>query len=200
MTYLSIWVCEHDYFPTAYFYTIKGLYVTNKNNLNNSIVFKTNSKINKGLYFNNKFESYIDLIFNSRVDLIKLYQNVEWITQVIGENNENYYFETINSILLYSDYQCSGKIDIPNNLFKISRNVENKWQFNDFRDMIISKILPIIDKEGRINENNLNNLKSWFDKSNFISNFIVIRLYMNNIDNKTIYIHNVNVKSRLSDR
>lgn len=193
------WVCEHDFYPNAYGYTNNGLYpIQNINNTFN--IYRSNSKTNKGVYFGTKFESYVDLIFNTRLDLSKLYQNIMWNTQVIGNNNENKYFKTIDYIILYNDNQCSGKIDLNSNTISLTRNSEGLWNFNNFRDVVIDRSSPIVDEEGRINENNLNINKSYFDKSNFFGTFIVIRLGMNNTDNDTVFIHCINVKSRMSDR
>lgn len=193
-------VCQHDYFPKAYVYTNKGLFLIDSPNGENSKTYQHNSKNNKGVFFGVKFESYVDLIFNSRYDLSKLYQAVEWGTEVIAEDGSRKYFKTIDKIMLYNDYQCTGIINIPDNTFKISRNKENVWNFNSFRDMVIDKYLPIIGEEGSINENNINFNKSFFDKSNFIDIFIVVRLIMANDTNDTVYIHRVNVKSRISDK
>lgn len=192
------WVCEHDYFPNDYFYTNRGLYAIS--NATGSKVYKTNSKLSKGYFFDRRFKSFVDLVFNTRLDLSKLYQNVSWNTQVIGDNNENLYFKTIDFIALYTDYQCTGDIALPFNTFSLSRNAENIWEFNNFRDVVVNSSLPIVDSKGVFQINNLNNNRSWFDKSNFIHTFIIVRMGMNNQSNNSVYIHQVGVKSRMSDR
>lgn len=189
------WICEHDYFPTSYSFNSNGTFVTSLND-----VYKMNSRKNKGTFFGEKFRSYIDCVFNGRTDLSKLYQNVSWLTEVVGENNERFYFKTVDAIALYNNFQCSGEIEILDNTLSISRNVENIWNFNSFRSMTIDKDSPVINEEGEILINNINNSKSWFDKSNFISTFIVVRMIMNNKENHTVYINSINVKSRTSDR
>jgi hypothetical protein len=202
------WICEHDYFPNSYINTAKGLYATKSiSTLVSNVItfnlklFKTNSSNNKGTFFNNKFESYVDLIFNSRTDLMKLYQSTTWNTLVKSTDGSNKYYSTIDSIIIYNDFQCSGRIEISGNKdISRDRNVEGNWNFNDFRDLVVDKTLPVVDVEGVIQLNNINNNKSWFEKSNFISNFIVVRLIMKNLTNDEVIINNVNVKSRTSDR
>lgn len=189
------WVCEHDYFPTSYSFNSNGSFVSNYNKM-----YKMNSKENKGTFFDEKFKSYIDCVFNGRPDLSKLYQNVSWLTEVVGNNNERFYFKTIDAIAIYNNFQCTGEISIKGNNFGIKRNIENLWNFNSFRSMTINSDSPVINKEGEILINNLNINRSWFDKSNFISTFIVVRMIMNNENNDTVYINGVNVKSRISDR
>lgn len=197
----NVWVCNHDYFPNAMYYCNTGLYSNISRLGQDSEVYKHNDPNTKGLYYGNKFESYVDIIFNKRLDLSKLYQNVNWVTEV-KDNNTNtiLYNETVDKVILYNNYQCSGVLDIKNGKFEIVRTLENKWQLNEFRDIVIDRSSPIITNEGLILENNLNNFKSWFEKSYFISNFIVVRLIIDNIDNKEKYIHNINVKSRISKR
>jgi hypothetical protein len=101
--------------------------------------------------------------------------------------------------MLYTDFQNSGIINIPDNTFAISRNIENKWLLNQFRDMTNNRNLPVVDEDGAV-LNNVNINKSWFDKSNFINNFIVVRMIMKNLNNDAVYINCVNVKSRISNR
>ena len=188
------WVCEHDYFPNLYYYTNKGLF-TILNTINNSLIYKQNDKtVTPSNFFGKQYESYIDVIFNQRLDLLKIYQAIYWNSEVLDREQNHYLFETIDKIVVYTDYQNSGVIELK--LFELDRNREGLWMFNEFRDNKVNKSFPI-GKNGNINENNINNLRSWFDKSNFISTFIVIRFIFSNLENKVKFIHNINVKSRI---
>lgn len=194
------WVCEHDYFPNSYFYTNRGLY-SSRNLITLSQVYRHNSKLRKGTYYENEtFDSYGDLIFNSRLDLSKLYQNVSWNTVVYDENGQAQYFKTINAIMLYNDVQCTGIIDLDPDTISLERNLEGNWDFNSFRDLVVDNTLPVIDSRGRLIQSNININRSWFEKSNFINTFIVVRMIMKNQTNDAVYINVVNVKSRISDR
>jgi len=193
----NTWICEHDYFPICYPTTNLGLYAISSE----SDLYKTNSLITKGLYFGVKFKSYVDLIFNTRHDLSKIYQSVSWTTITRDRaTNAILFFKTIDAIRLYNNYQCTELIELLPDTLSLDRNVEGVWNFNEFRDMVINRDLPIVDKYGSIIESNINNNRSWFEKSNFIHTFIVVRMIMNNTDNKEVTIQNVNIKSRISDR
>lgn len=194
------WICEHDYFPNSMQYTNIGLFSTLNSLTSNAQVYKHNDNETTGFYYGKHFDSYIDIIFNSRLDLSKMYQAVYWNSEVVNKNGSLEYFETIDKLLLYNDYQCSGYLDVKNGQFDIVRTLENQWQLNGFRDIVINRSLPLVSKDGVILENNLNINKSWFDKSDFISNFIVVRLLIDNTNNKQKYIHTVNVLSRISNR
>ena len=205
----KVFISEHDYTPNAYYTTNQGLFSVNNDIIIQdpqidynfvSNLYKHNSLTQKrGTYYNNKtFTGYIDLVFNSRLDLSKLYQAVEWESVVKTIEGATLYHKTIDKIMVYSDYQCSGEIPVKE--FKNSRNVEGLWSFNEFRDLVVDSNLPIVDEEGRVVLNNLNNKKSYFEKSIFIGTFVIVRLIMSNENTDDVYINFVNVKSRISKR
>jgi hypothetical protein len=196
------WVSPHDYFPNLIFYTSNGLYsITNKlTGTNKASVYRHNDKSTKGLFYGQKFSSYVDLIFNSNLEISKLLMNVSWITDVINNNGGNENFKTITHIAIYNENQCSGIINLKDNHYKLTRNVEGDWNCNDFRDLVINPNNPILMDNGDINTTNINNVKLWFDKSNFISKFITVRLLIDNIDNDTVYIHEVKTSSLISKK
>lgn len=204
-------ISEHDYFPNAYYFNTFGLFSINKDSTSISIdnlpafnhVYKTykhNSYTQtRGTYYKGiAYPSYIDLPFNSRLDLVKQYQAVLWESVVEALDGSRKYRKTIDKILLYSDYQCSDEVDITQ--FNTARNTEGVWQFNEFRNLVVNEDLPIVREDGSINVDNLNNNRSYFEKSFFIGTFVVVRLIMLNGTTDDIYINFVNVKSRISKR
>lgn len=195
-------VSNHDYFPSSYNFTNNGLFYNKQNKLLlNTKVFSMNSHdIEVGNHDGKIVESYIDIPFNKRLDLSKLYQALYWVTEVVDKNNVYYQEETLSKILLYNYNQCSGMVDLDVNRMSITRNAEGIWQFNEFRDLVKDINLPIIHNDGKFNESNINNNKYYFNKSNFIGIFIVARLYFKNGTMNTTYLHNVNVKSIISKR
>lgn len=197
-----LWLFEHDYFPNLYFNTTYKLHSI-KNTLtgeNRARIYEHNDSNTKGYYYETKFDSYVDLIFNGHSDISKLYKNIIWITKVINQNKGIERDKTITHIMLYNDHQCSGVINLKDNLFDLTRNIEEEWHFNDFRDLVINASSPIIDDNGEVINSNINSLKVWFEKSNFISKFIVVRLIYDNIENNDIHINQVNVHSIRSHR
>lgn len=192
----GIWTCEHDYFPNNLYYNNEGLFsVINNLNLYTSKIFKHNDETVKGLYYNNKFESYVDLIFNTENQVSKIYKSLQWITEVINQQGKQLRNKTISSIVVYNYDQCTGKIDLENKQFELIRDSQYTWKFNKIRDIVIDKNSPIINENGDIIETNLDNNKSFFEKRNFISKFVVVRLIIDNIDNNDVYIHSVNINS-----
>lgn len=205
----NTYVCEHDYFPNVYMFNTYGLFSINNDRtiveepslaIPAYVLYKHNVKTQqRGTYYKGStYDSYIDLIFNGRLDLSKQYQMVTWESVVKALDGSRKYKDTIDKIMIYSDYQCSGEIDITE--YNTSRNVEGVWQFNEFRDIVVDNTLPIIREDGRVDESNLNINKSFFEKSFFIGTFVVIRLIMTNSNTNDVFINLVNVKSRISKR
>mgnify|MGYP003583060377 FL=1 len=201
------WVCEHDYFPNAYLYNNKGFYaIMNKFN-ENSKFYRFNSKsVNPGNFFGVQHESYVDLIFNTRLDLSKQYQAVNWVSESKDvKTNQLLQFKTIDKIMVYNYHQCSGIIPVKNNNFdntrdNTARNTESQWKFNEFRDMLINPESMFLKVDGTYNSNAIALNKVWFEKNMFIGNFVATRLIWDNQDNRITYIHNVQVKSVNSSR
>jgi hypothetical protein len=158
-------------------------------------IYRHNSKTLKGTFYGTKYESYFEVIFNQRLDVTKLYQSIIWVTTVLNSNEGVEQFETINKIVVYNDNQNSGVIDLSTSGLNPIRGRNNEWYFNKFENMVINANSPTIDDKGAIITNNINTNKIWFEKSYFISKFIVVRLIIDNISNNTIHVHRVNVKS-----
>ena len=203
------WFSEHDYYPQFYVNTNQknyaGINIIDTNNLEKSLVYITNNnKAKAGKYFyelnNTIFESYTDLLFNSRYDLSKWYKSIMWRSTVKDINDNNIEEATINAILLYTDYQCSGRIELDTDVVSLIRNSEGLWSFNSFRDLAKNGNDLPIRKDGSFDEQKIYLNRNWFDKSDIISNFIIVRLIMNNIEDTQIHIHNVNTEARISDR
>ena len=123
-----------------------------------------------------------------------------WRSTVKDINDNNIEEATINAILLYTDYQCSGRIELDTDVVSLIRNSEGLWSFNSFRDLAKNGNDLPIRKDGSFDEQKIYLNRNWFDKSDIISNFIIVRLIMNNIEDTQIHIHNVNTEARISDR
>lgn len=196
------WVCEHDYFPNAYFYNNKGFFLSKSVIGGNTKIYKHNSnKVNPGNFFGKQYQSYVDLIFNGRLDISKQYQALNWVSESFDiATNTELQFDTIDKVMFYNNHQCSGYIEVSKTDLKTSRNAEGIWQLNEFRDMLISPDKKILNDDGSLITNNISLEKQWFNKGMFFGNFIVVRMLWDNTTKVLKHIHNVNVKSVLSQR
>ena len=196
----NVWVCKHDYKPNMIFDNSKGLFSVHTSFTGGSKIYKHNELANKGWFYDTQYPSYVDLIFNGNLEISKLYQSIMWISDNINSNGGDTYNKTITHIGIYNKSKATGLINLKDNEFLLTRTNEGQWSFNDFRDLVIDQLSPIIDDNGDFISANLNNDKLWFEKNNFISKFIVVRLYMDNVSWETTLIHSVNVTSIKSIR
>ena len=197
------WICPHDYTPNIYYYTNKGLFSIINKQGSSAKQYKHNSNnVNPGNFYGKQYESYVDLIFNTRLDINKNYQALYWVSESVNIKDEKIInqFDTIDKVMLYNNHQCSGFINVSKTDLGVSRNTEGIWQLNEFRDMLKQPSNKIIDKDGNLIESNISTVKQWYNKNMFIGNFIVARLVWENKEPNLKYIHNVNVKSVTSKR
>lgn len=196
------WVAPHDYHPNAYLHNSRGFYGIENKKGTAAKLYKFNSNnVNPGNYFGKQYESYVDLIHNTRLDINKQYQAIYWVTEAVDMTTERILqFDTIDKVMLYSNHQCSGIIPVSKTSLGNARNVEGIWQLNEFRDMMKSAAYKIIDEDGKLITDGLLTQKQWFTKGLFIGNFIVTRFIWTNQTKVLKHIHNVNVKSITSNR
>jgi len=191
----NVWVCEHSYIPNIIFHTSDGLFSI-LNSFTGGKLYKHNILSNKGLFYDVLYPSYVDLIFNGNLDISKLYESIMWVSDTINNTDGgDVYNKTITHIAVYNKTQCSGMINLKDNEFLLTRTNEGHWNFNSFRDLVIDQFSPVIDENGELMTTNINNDKLWFEKNNFISKFIVVRMYIDNVSQNTVLLHSVNVKS-----
>ena len=196
------WVSFHDYIPNVLLYNRNGL-VAIDNNTNK--MFKHNNKLNKAVYYDGVIkQSYIDVIFNPSSEISKVLRSVNWITDVVDNNGATLKDKTITHLLIFNNSQCSGILDLNQDKgiwFGVdARNVEDTWNFNDFRDLIKDKNQPFLDDKNQLISTNINTSKSWFEKSLFIGKFVTVRFISDNINQNDLHIIGVNATFKKSDR
>lgn len=196
------WVSFHDYHPNYMFTTRNGLYAGVNNNFK---LYKHNSKTLKGIFYNAvMFDSYVDVPFNQKEDVTKVFGNFNWITHVIDANSVTRDDETLTGLMVYNTNQCSGinQLQADSGIWfgKDARNTEETWNYNKFRDLLKDRNLPFIDSNGNLITSNIDPNKPWFDKNKFITKFVIVRFIYNNVNQRDLHIVSVNSNMRPSKR
>ncbi len=196
------WMCFHDYHPNYMFSTRDGLYAGI--NVNRKL-YKHNSKTLKSIFYDGvMYNSYIDVPFNQGQETTKVFANFNWITHVRRLDGVMMEEETLTNLMVYNNNQCSGDINlqIDNGLWfgRDAKNTEETWNFNKFRDLIKDKNNPFIDANGDLITSNININKAWFEKSKFISKFVIVRFTYNNVGQRDLHIVSVDANIRQSNR
>jgi hypothetical protein len=127
---------------------------------------------------------------------------------------------------VYNTNQISGNQTRINYLSN-TRRVDKLWYINDFRDMSKTTLLTAADlvtgipnvagdltqgvvgtldnvtmflEEGVVNNNYINNNKSWFEQRRFVDHYLGVRLISDNSTNNLIYLYAAGTKHRQSHR
>lgn len=196
------WLSFHSYLPNVLLNNRSGMYGID--NTQHKLI-KYNSLTKKGIFFDAEVinESYIDVVVNDNPEDTKRFDNVNWIS-VTEKNNINSETESITGLVVYNDTQCSGKINLQAEggvwYGKDARNTEETWNFNNFNDNIKNNGVAFLDNKNQIVVSNINTNKSWYDKSKFISKYVIFRLITDNVNQKNLHISAVGSNLKKSDR
>jgi len=206
----------HQYVPTIYTNTRRNLFsiantgivsVFNYKDVNYKFgIYQHNARNKKCKYYIETGETeqsihknFVDVVFNTLegkgMMQNKILNFIEWFTET---NFVDYTTNTklarpnitISELAVYSDTQCTGILPVnSDNLdwyeVQTGRNIQNRWVFNNIFDSVRDVNEVILDANYNINNNNII-LKDFWELSNFIGTFVVVRLiYNNNIDTIT---------------
>lgn len=201
------WISFHDYNPNFLFNTRHNFFGIKNNNLyltsSPNAIFKHNIDTRAGIYYDStivKYPSYIDIIFNNPNYEKKILDDIRWLADVIYDNIIHY-DETITHIMVYNDTQCTGLVEVNNKTDwyddTTGRYVDGVWYFDKLNDIVINDKQAFLDDNKEIITANVDKtLKDWFDNSDFISTYFVVRLYYSNENRKIIRFNDVNINLR----
>lgn len=195
------WVSFHTYSPNILLFNRRGFFAIDNTRFK---IFKHNSDTTKTKFYDNTIvSSYIDAVFNESSEVTKRYDNANWIT-VVESAGVTYKKLTLTGLVVYNETQCSELIDLTMDstlwFGKSVKNTEDTWNFNTFRDLVKDTDLPFIDNKGALINSNIDLNKTWFEKSKFISKFIIFRLVNNNTNQYNVHISQVGTNANKSDR
>jgi uncharacterized protein (TIGR02145 family) len=192
-----MWLCFHQYIFDKYCWNSKGLF-----GINDSNIYKLLSN-NKGYYNNVYYPSTIDFIFANNTIKRFLLENINWITTV-EQNGVLLWNETINSLFVYSKhfatlinsivkkgytYSVTGQLqEAGNTIYQ-----DGRWTFNDIKDYLANLDDRILDENFNIISDSLDNAKSEFDLSKFITEYAIVRMIYENTDNKDFSIDDIQI-------
>lgn len=191
----------HDYTPTDYLPSRANLY-----SVKGTKIYRNSDGI-KGQYYDDTiYPFFIDIAFSLGKDSGVINQ-VEWLTKVLDENEQEFKDKTFTSISVWNSHQTSGKVTItPHSALNIegtntSRNNKGYWTFDDLRNIAVAGVTQITEdifgdfaiKAEAIDEN-----KPWFDKELLEDNYFIVRFEYNNLDNHNILLHDVDVTASQS--
>lgn len=172
------WLSFHDYTPKNYINNRKSRYVILGNN-----VYKKYAD-NKCIFGDDVIhQSSVTYVYSLDFETFKHIYAISWNT-LVKNGIKLFYDKTFDKVMLYSDTQCTGLIHVNENIdwFDTESGVfkTDNWYFNHIEDIVINDKLPFMNEDGSLIDSNLNIDKDWFDKSDFLCKFAMIKfVYMN---------------------
>jgi hypothetical protein len=200
----GLWIAFHSYTPDKYIWNSNGMMYAIETGGNT--IFRKMFTGNYG-YYNSVYNySIIDWIFNDNKNRRFLLKSFKW-TSNLYKSGINYWNSTIHSLLFYSKNLCSEEITVvkkeytygstaPYVLQEIGNTLyqDGEWIFNDIKDYLTSPNLSVLDNNFDLVTASLNLSKNWYDKSQFITKFVIARMkYLNDSNNYQLRISNVDI-------
>lgn len=186
----------------SYNLLIKGLtsfhtydYIDLFTNRSGVYIIKENNTIDKFESKPTNLPSFIDINIIIEPATQKLFQSIIWESQY-EVDNKKVWNKTIDKIMVYNDTQCTGLLPVNNNDMWYDSNtgvhVSDEWVFNNIFDAVLDDKKPFFTKL-MPNNNVNNNTQNWYDKSQIISKFVIVRLHSDNNNNQRIKFLNIKV-------
>ena len=145
---------------------------------------------------NNVAGAYIEPVFNDGGSIVKSFQSFQWMTRV-GEGEGDWSAETFDKVIVYNDRGCSGERTVTDN----ARWVEESWNFNDFRNLILDANAGNAFFD--VDENliaDFTTAKPWYQQQRIRGAYAAIRLIISPNRNITLYLNEAIAKFRASYR
>jgi hypothetical protein len=223
------WVYFHDYLADAYIH-IRNTQPRLINLSGNKLFYQSEGQ--KGIYHFNTTPKpfFIDVLFAGTPALNQprsaMYQqaykpypslilnSVNWVSEVratgnniFDENKRALYLETITAITIWNEYQTSGRIELTQGIAGLtpgnSRNSEETWNFNGFRnilDNLTDQFIQDIFHDYLIDSTKLSPNLPWWEKRLMQGKYFIIRFEFDNNNNKQIMLHDMDADINKSIR
>ena len=131
--------------------------------------------------------AYVDILIRSN----KLrWQSIQWFSYCKLEGNLRNDL-TFTHMMVFNDHQCSGllelkrEVTLPYNDRNMVNNVQ-EWSFNTVKDHVVDQKLSFMDNKGNLINTNIDTSKVWFNRSRLKGNFIIVRFYTDNSDQRQL--------------
>ncbi len=155
-------------------------------------IFKLNSG-DKGIFNSlngtTVSEAFVDVVFanggDSDIFLSALYLQTECTLDGV-----TYPDTTIDEIMVYNNNRWSDVISISDKV----RKTGNMFRVNQFNDVLADKNVALVDisKPNIFIGESLSSVTHYYEKERFVDGFVIVRIIMNNSNNKEFIIQSIN--------
>lgn len=149
----------------------------------------------------------IDIVFNNEKKAVKVFQIIEWNSEVLNSSGLELYDKTFDNIGVYSSNKVSAgmiPVTIKQGMIGTYNTVraETIWRFNGFRNFSngSAAILDDVYHNYALNSAAINLNTPWFRAGRFIDKYIVVRFSHANISGYSFSLLDAEAISRQSFR
>jgi len=190
----GFWKSFHDYYPD-HMRSTRGEIFSFKGT---GVYLHNVADVFAKYYDADAFPTLIDVVFNEVPQATKIFQSVNWVSEIINSEGVSLFDKTLTTILCYNSYQCSGEIQLET--FENVRNSDGTWNFNAMRDLIDDRTLPFLNEKLELISNNISSEKPWYEQKRLTGKHLIVRLLLDNIEQNTLYLYETGTRFRLSAR
>lgn len=190
----EMWIGRHSYIGNYFFYNRDNTYAVT--NSGSSGVYSFNSIGKKAKYYGGVvYDTSIDFVLKAE-DTKELIEAIGWNSLVLNGSNV-VQKKTFDKIQVYNNLQATPLTTITDNASTgiwfdgNSRELDEMWFFNKLRDCVVNRAIFVHDNRGGVNNSNINSSTVWFQKSNIIANFVIVKLVFSNTSQVDIYLNDI---------
>jgi hypothetical protein len=203
------WVFFHDFVPDFYINTRDKLYNVKDQN------FYVHNEGAYGSYHQDNSQDelitkpfFIDIVFKADEELTL--ESVNWVSSVLDDKQDlspvGNEWNTLTHISIWNSQQHTGRIalkDVFKDLqYETSRNLNGKWSFNDFRNVVTTRGTQFIKDlfNDYTVDSSMVSDKVWYEKELLQDKYMIVRFEFDNSQQKQLLLHETSIQAIKSKR
>lgn len=215
------WFSFHDYKPSILLNNRSNLISFNKGGQNSKLF--VHNKGPKGQFYSDNgilsiFSSFTDEVVTNfgsyetngiiKNPIMTMLNSLVYELEIEDSNGVPLFNDNIDSISVRSENQHTGEITLQNYINILSNNNVRKTNkvysfdslYNILVNNLIDKLVLNIENDFNIDTTNIKNNILWFEKKRMKDFYFIVRLKINNTNNKRYKIHALGANSQISFR
>ncbi len=178
------WTAFHNYTPGYMFQNKNGIYFYDSMSHH---IYKQQTNLFGTFFDGETYPSFVDFATINTNESVKI-RHIEFAVRLLTSAGITPRNTCISHIMLLTDFQCSGLVDIKTGVSLITdlynvRQVGNVWVFNGTKDAVVDETLQTVDVFGDVDDSNIDTQQHWNTRSEWVTNHLIVRLQDDNFRN-----------------
>lgn len=188
------WTAFHNYTPGYMFQNKNGTYFYDSVSHH---IYKQQTNLFGTFFDGETYPSFVDFATINTNESVKI-RHIEFAVRLLTSAGIVPRNTCISHIMLLTDFQCSGLVDIKTGVSLITdlynvRQVGNVWVFNGTKDAVVDETLQTVDVFGNVDDSNIDTQQHWNTRSEWVTNHLIVRLQDDNFRNYKVAFNFVKV-------